>query len=171
MIFLIAAIVVGLIVAIYVGFSDGSFSSALGGFCIGAPIGLILALILTIASVTFPLSVAQTDRYEIHALADNARYSASVSGSVFMTRHTANEKVKYTFLYESDKGCAFKEVNADVCYLNYSNSGGVYVLVNRYDFESNFLRWLMPCVADKVEYVFYLPESAEIIDTYTIDFE
>lgn len=171
MIFLIAAIVVGIIVAIYVGFADSSFSSALGGFCIGAVIGVIVALFLTIVSVAFPLSVAQTDRYEIHALADNVRYSSSVSGSVFMTRHTTNEKVKYTFLYESDKGYAFKEVNANMCYINYSDSGDAYVLINRYDFESNFLRWLMPCVTDKVEYVFYLPESAEIIDTYTIDFE
>ena len=171
MIYLIAAIVVGLIVAIYIGFAEGSFSSAFGGFFIGAAFGAILALCINIVSVAFPLSVAQTDRYEVHALADNARYSTAVSGSVFMTRHTTNEKVKYTYLYESDKGYAFNEVNANSCYINYSDSNTAYVLVNRYDFESGFLRWLIPCFADKVEYIFYLPESAEIIDTYVIDFE
>ncbi len=111
-----------------------------------------------------------SETYEISALADNARYSGHVSGSVFLVQSRVNEELKYSYMYETeDKGFGFKEVDAESCYINYSTDTP-YVQINHQDYASGFLRWLLPNCYGK-EYIFYIPETAQVIDDYVIDFD
>lgn len=111
-----------------------------------------------------------SETYEISALADNARYSGYVSGSVFLVQSRVNEKLKYSYMYEDeDKGFGFKEVYAENCYINYSTDTPC-VRIDHQDYANGFLRWLLPNL-NKDEYIFYIPETAQVIDDYVIDFD
>ena len=134
-------------------------------------IGLLLALLVWgIVCCFSPAStITEITQDEIYALADNARYSGAVSGSVFLVQSRVNETLKYSYMYlEDGKGYGFKEVPADRCYINYTTEQP-YVICNQYDFANGVLRWLFPNIFGR-EYIFYLPENAQVIDDFTIDF-
>ena len=115
------------------------------------------------------VEVMDSETCEISALADNARYSGHVSGSVFLVQSRVNETLKYSYMYEVDgKGFGFEEVPASQCYINYSTDTP-YVRIDHYDYASGFLRWLFPNVYGN-EYIFFIPETAQVIDDFTIDF-
>lgn len=136
-------------------------------------ISLLVALFIWLgASCVIPGETTTVDTYEIHALTDNIRYSNLVSNSVFLIQSHSDEKLKYSYMYEVDgKGYKFNEVNATNCYINTTNDTP-HVDVYNYDYKSGFWQWLFPNIwASTQEYCFYLPESAEIIDDFVIDFE
>lgn len=136
-----------------------------------ALVALLLALaIWAVASACgLDVAISDTSTCEISALADNARYSGKVSGSVFLVQSRVDEKLKYSYMFmEAGKGYGFKEVAASSCYINYTD-GNPYVVINQYDYANGFLRWLFPNPYG-AEYIFYIPEGAQVIDDFTIDF-
>ncbi|MBO5697944.1 MAG: hypothetical protein J6R90_06085 [Alistipes sp.] len=130
---------------------------------------MALGIWLGVACLNPRVDVVSTETCEISALADNARYSNCVSGSVFLVQSRVNETLKYSYMYEVDgKGFGFNEVTASQCYINYSTDSP-YVRIDHYDYTNGFLRWLFPNIyAD--EYIFHIPETAQVIDDFTIDF-
>ena len=139
---------------------------------LGALIGLSVALVLWFGICFFPGSnptIVDTSEVEVHALADNARYSSSVSGSVFIIQSRTDEKLKYSYMYMcEDKGYGFNEVDAKQCYINYTED--TPKVIHRYiDYKSPTFRWLFPDIFED-EYIFYIPEDAQVINDYTIDF-
>lgn len=134
-------------------------------------ISLLVALGIWLGVACFnpKIDVVSTETCEISALADNARYSGCVSGSVFLVQSRVNETLKYSYMYEVDgKGFGFKEVTASQCYINYSTDSP-HVRIDHYDYVNGFLRWLFPDIYED-EYIFYIPETAQVIDDFTIDF-
>ena len=173
MIFLIVP-VIGIIIGIIVHICEWGWEAevCLAGL-IGGLIGLVVAVILWFGCALLPgaqPTVINTSDTEIHALVDNARYSSQVSGSVFLIQTKTEEKLKYSYMYMAEgKGYGFNEVDAKQAYINYTNE--TPHMVRQYiDCESAFLRWLLPDIYDD-EYIFYLPEDAEVINDYVIDFE
>ena len=128
-----------------------------------------LSIWLSVACFNPEVDVVSSETCEISALADNARYSSCASGSVFLVQSRVNKTLKYSYMYEVDgKGFGFNEVTASQCYINYSTDSP-HVRIDHYDYTSGFLRWLFPNIyAD--EYIFYVPETAQVIDDFTIDF-
>ena len=172
MIFLIC-LIVGIIVGVIIDLHEwGQFDgdTILSGF-IGGLIGIGIALVLWVGVMCLPaekIGVVDANTTNIHALADNARYSGSVSGSVFLIQSRTEEKLKYSYMYECDKGYGFAEVCAHSSYINYTDEQP-HVVHNYLDFKSPVLRWLFPDVYED-EYIFYIPEDAQVIDDYNIDF-
>lgn len=109
---------------------------------------------------------------EISALVDNARFSHSVSGSVFLIQTRTDSTLKYSYMYyKNGRGYAFDEVNAESCYINYTDGTPRLDIYHPY-FTNEFVRWLLGCPAfPGYDYVFYLPQDAEVIDSFVIDFE
>ena len=128
-----------------------------------------LGIWLGVACFNPRVDIVSTETCEISALADNARYSDYVSGSVFLVQSRVNETLKYSYMYKVDsKGYGFNEVTARQCYINYSTDNP-YVQIDHYDYTNGFLRWLFPNIYEN-EYIFYIPETAQVIDDFTIDF-
>ena len=113
-----------------------------------------------------------TESKEISALVDNARFSHTVSGSVFLIQTRTDSTLKYSYMYYEDgRGYAFDEVNAKSCYINYTDGAPRLDIYHPY-FTNEFIRWLLGCPAfTGYDYVFYLPQDAEVIDSFVIDFE
>ena len=173
MIFLICAII-GVIIAIVIETCNWGFDwmEALLTGMLGLLSGLILAVPLWLGLTCLPgaqPTTVSTETVEIHALVDNARYSSTVSGSVFLIQHRSDETLKYSYMYtEEGKGYAFAEVKAEQSYLNYTNDTPT-VTHCRMDCKNPFLRWLLPDLYED-EYIFYIPYDAEVIDDFKIDF-
>jgi hypothetical protein len=172
MIFLICAIV-GIVIGVILNWREWHEFDAdtiLAGL-IGCFIGIGIALLLWVGAMCLPaekIGVIETNTTNIHALADNARYSSYVSGSVFLVQRKTDETLKYSYMYECDKGYGFAEVCAHSSYINYTTEQP-HVTRNYLDFKNPVLRWLFPDVYED-EYIFYIPEGAQVINDYTIDF-
>lgn len=172
MIFLICAII-GIVIGMIIEWHewhDFDGDTILSGF-VGCFIGIGISLVLWIGAMCLPaekIGAIETETTNIHALADNARYSSYVSGSVFLVQRKTDETLKYSYMYECDKGYGFAEVCAHTSYINYTNEQP-HVTRNYLDFKNPVLRWLFPDVYED-EYIFYIPEGAQVINDYTIDF-
>lgn len=172
MIWLIVPIVF-IVVWIWFGIQE---ESIIGGFLAGL-IGALLAAVLcfgtcAVLECTSDVEYEIAESKEISALVDNARFSHTVSGSVFLIQTRTDTTLKYSYMYYEDgRGYAFNEVNAKSCYINYTDE------VPRLDiyhphFTNGFVEWLLGCPAfTNYDYVFYLPQDAEVIDSFVIDFE
>lgn len=151
-----------------------------GGIIDGLLSGLLATLIATILcfSTCIFVECASNVEYEIaesceiSALVDNARFSHTVSGSVFLIQSRTDSTLKYSYMYYEDgRGYAFDEVNAKSCYINYTDGTPRLDIYHPY-FTNGFVEWLLGCPAfARYEYVFYLPHNAEVIDSFVIDFE
>jgi hypothetical protein len=172
MIFLICLLIAVIAVIIYdmIWWKEVDCETVLKGMLWGL-ISLVVALGIWLGVACFnpEVDVVSSETCEISALADNARYSSCVSGSVFLVQSRVNETLKYSYMYEVDgKGFGFKEVTASQCYINYSTDSP-HVRIDHYDYTNGFLRWLFPNIYTD-EYIFYIPETAQVIDDFTIDF-
>ena len=172
MIFLIC-VLLGIIVGIVINVMEWGFDleTILMGM-LGALIGLGAALVLWLGICIFPGSdsvVVNTSEVEVHALTDNARYSSTISGSVFIIQSRTDEKLKYSYMYMCEgKGYGFDEVDAKQCYINYTED--TPKVIHQYiDYKSPAFRWLFPDIYED-EYIFYLPEDAQVINDFNIDF-
>ena len=173
MIFLIC-ILLGIVSGVVIHVMEWGFEieNILAGI-LGALVGLLVALVLWLGICLFPGSnsvVVNTSEVEVHALADNARYSSTVSGSVFIIQSRTDEKLKYSYMYMCEgKGYGFDEVDAVQCYINYTED--TPKVVHQYiDYKSAVFRWLFPDIYED-EYIFYLPEDAQVINDFNIDFQ
>lgn len=176
MIFLICVLIAVVAVILYDGINYGWKGGLDGETFLKAflfsLLSLVVAGILWLGIECFypKVETVYSETYEISALADNTRYSGYVSGSVFLVQSRVNEKLKYSYMYETkNKGFGFKEVDAESCYINYSTNTPC-VRINHRDYASGFLRWLLPNLNGN-EYIFYIPETAQVIDDYIIDFD
>lgn len=175
MLFVIVPLIVFFAVLLWIGIGEGEWGF---GFVFGLLAGLAAILCVLLLSMCFigaPAGVINTETHEVHALVDNIQYEGRVSGSVFLVQSRVNEDLKYNYMYKVEgKGFGFKSAKADACYLNYLEdpTDTPYVEIRLYDWESPVLRW---CFGDgwltKTEYIFYLPQGADIIDDFTIDFQ
>jgi hypothetical protein len=171
MLFIIVPIIVFIIAFIYMWVIDGWEL----GFVSGLLFGTLSVFIVLIASLGFTsesnMEIGQVDKYEIHALVDNASYKGHVSGNVFLISGYVGEELEYRYMYKVDgKGYAFNSIDADDCYLNIT-SGTPILEVRNWKFKSGFLQRAFGDPDATPEYIFYLPENAEIINEFKVDFE
>ena len=148
----------------------------LGGFLVGL-LAALLAAILCFGACAVIESASNVEyeiaeSKEISALVDNARFSHSISGCVFLIQTRTDTTLKYSYMYYEDgRGYAFDEVNAKYCYINYTDGVPRLDIYHPY-FTNGFVKWLLGCPAfTEYDYVFYLPQDAEVIDSFVIDFE
>ena len=156
------------------------FSIQEGEFFWGFIVGLLSALLATIlcfgtcavVECASDVDYEVTESKEISALVDNARFSHTVSGSVFLIQTRTDSTLKYSYMYYEDgRGYAFDEVNAKSCYINYTDGAPRLDIYQPY-FTNGFIQWLVGFPAfSSYDYVFYLPRDAEVIDSFVIDFE
>lgn len=176
MLFWIVPLVVFIGGSIIMWILQGEFSC---GAAFGAAMALISMIVVLLCAVCMlcaaPVGMVDTQEQEIYALADNMQYEGYVSGNAFLIRGHVSEELRYNYMYMEDgKGFGFKSVPAADCYLNYLEdpNGTPTVKIVRYDWKSPVLRWCFGSGWIKdVEYIFYLPEDANIIDDFTVDFE
>lgn len=135
--------------------------------CIGIVCTLTVGLFFTDES---NMQVGQIDTYEIHALVDNASYEGHIAGNVFLISGYVDEELEYRYMYKVDgKGYVFGSIDADQCYLNTTSDTPV-LEVRHYEYKNGFLRWAFGDPGVSPEYIFFLPEDAEIVDEFRIDF-
>lgn len=147
-----------------------------GGFLAGLLIALIAAIFCfvtcTVVECASDVKYEVAESCEISALVDNARFSHTVSGSVFLIQTRTDSTLKYSYMYYEDgRGYAFDEVNAKSCYINYTDGTPRLDIYHPY-FTNGFIEWLLGCpILASYDYVFYLPQDTEVIDSFVIDFE
>ncbi len=155
------------------GIYNGEFGSGLGCGVILAIASLVLVMTVGLLFACLaPQAITETETHEIHALVDNVEYEGRISGSVFLVRAYTDEELKYSYMYMVDgKGFAFNSVKAKDCYLN-KTSETPYVVINHYDCSNELINFLFGAHWNcHREYIFYLPQDAEIIDDFTVDLE
>lgn len=172
MLFIIVPAVVFIVVFLYCWIFEGEFGPGLGLGSVFACVGLLCTLL---ASLFFTgetnMQVGQIDTYEIHALVDNASYEGHIAGNVFLISGYVDEELEYRYMYKVDgKGYAFGSIDADQCYLNTTSDTPV-LEVRHQEYKNGFLRWAFGDPGVPPEYIFFLPEDAEIIDEFKIDFK
>ena len=151
---------------------DGILDALLGG-ALGALIGIAMSIIIVL-----PIHCAidcyadradtKTAEHTICALADNAALEGRVNGNVFLASGYVNENLKYGYMYRvENRGYGYDSVPAEYSYINRTTETPH---VEAYDiyYKNPIVRFLFPCV-DNDEYVFYLPEEAQITNEYIID--
>lgn len=176
MLFLIIPAIVAIGIFLYFWLSEGEPG---WGVAFGILFGLVAALVVLmgagIATLCTPIEVVDTQVQEVHALADNMQYEGHLYGNVFIVRGHTEEEMKYNYMYMEDgKGFGFNDVPATSSYLNYVKNEGDTPIVKilHYDWDSAFVRWCFGSGwVGHTEYIFYLPQDAEIIDDFTVDFE
>ena len=150
--------------------------SIVGGFLAGLAAALLAAIFCfgtcVVVECASDVEYEIGESKEISALVDNARFSHSVSGSVFLIQTRTDSTLKYSYMYYEDgRGYAFDEVNAKSCYINYTDGTPRLDIYHPY-FTNGFVKWLLGCPGFAgYDYVFYLPQDAEVIDSFVIDFE
>lgn len=150
--------------------------SVFEGFLVGLIAALLAAILCfgtcAVLESTSDVEYEIAESKEISALVDNARFSHTVSGSVFLIQTRTDTTLKYSYMYYEDgRGYAFDEVNAKSCYINYTDGAPRLDIYHPY-FTNEFVKLLLgdPAFAS-YDYVFYLPQDAEVIDSFVIDFE
>lgn len=171
MLFLLIPIVfIAVWIVVGIGESDGTYGF-LSGLLSSIGVGLLCMILSVSIECNANVDYKMAESCEISALVDNARYSHTVSGSVFLIQARTDEDLKYSYMYyEEGRGYAFGEVDAEDSYINYTDE---QPRLERYEpyFTNEFVHWLLGYPVSSNYYVFYLPHDAEIIDSYVIDFE
>ena len=148
----------------------------IGGFLAGLIAALIAGIlclgICGIITYASDVEYKVVESKEISALADNTRFSHTTSGSVFLIQTRTDSTLKYSYMYYEDgRGYAFDEVDAKSCYINYTDDVPRLDIYRPY-FTNGFVEWLLGySTFEDYDYVFYLPQDAEVIDSFVIDFE
>ena len=172
MLFIIVPAVVFIVVFLYCWISEGEPGwGTIFGFLL-ACIGMICVLATSLCFTNESnMQVGQIETYEIHALVDNASYEGYIAGNVFLISSYVDEELEYRYMYKVDgKGYAFGSIDADQCYLNTTSDTPV-LEVRHQEYKNGFLRWAFGDPGVSPEYIFFLPEDAEIIDEFKIDFK
>ena len=160
------------VVWIWVGISEGDIFE---GFLAGLITTLITTILCFITCIVVgcisDVEYEVAESKEISALVDNTQFSHTVSGSVFLIQTRTDSTLKYSYMYYEDgRGYTFDEVNAKSCYINYTDSTPRVDIYHPY-FTNGFTTLLFGFPFPSYEYVFYLPQDAEVIDSFVIDFE
>lgn len=96
------------------GFLNGLFSAFIAG--------ILCVAICGVVAYASDIEYEVAESKEISALVDNARFSHTVSNSVFLVQTSTDSSLKYSYMYYEDgRGYAFDEVDAKSCYINYTD--------------------------------------------------
>ena len=126
-------------------------------------IWLLVGAISLFGSEPVSKTPLEYEAIEIYALADG---NLTEGHGSFLGSGHINEELKYTFVKKDAFGYTIEQVDADTCYVKYTNDTPRAVPVEeRYDGWVKF--WTGESVA-KTGYIFYLPEGS-IIEQYNID--
>lgn len=165
--------IVFVVVWILVGIQEADIIEGFFRGLLAALIAAILCFVTcTVVECASDIKYEVAESKEISALADDARFSHAVSGSAFLIQTRTNSTLKYSYMYYEDgRGYAFNEVNAKSCYINYTDGTPRLDIYHPY-FTNGFVKWLLGYPGfTGYDYVFYLPQDAEVIDSFIIDFE
>ena len=149
------------------------------GFAKGFVAFLLMCLLILLAMCVVEgcsdIEYRKAETYEISALADNVTHSHQVSSTAFLIAINAQvaetDDLKYRYMfYEDGFGYTFDEVEAKYSYLNYGNANPRLEIFKPY-ITNSFSQWLIGDMAliSSYKYVFYLPENAEIVNDFIID--
>lgn len=160
----IICVVVGLIIVKtqsidFMDFIMGAVASFFVSFAITFLLTLVAAGILTCANPKTYLEETPVKTYDIISLNDNL--------TSYVGRYYNGSNLQYITLYKTDKGITNKTVDADICYINYSESPCMEEYKKKY---SNSILDFFFGDAGK-EYFIYIPEGSIIQDSYVIDLE
>lgn len=156
-----------------IGWRGGEWGAATGVGFILTGLSMIIIMLTGLLLTSFmPQDIVDTETCEVHALVDNVQCEGQISGNVFLVRAYVKEELEYNYMYMVEgKGFAFNSVKAKQCFLN-KTDGTPHVVINHYCCTNKIVNFLFgSCWNCYYEYIFYLPESAEIIDDFTIDLE
>ena len=165
-----------LCVAIAVGLGIWYLYEELYGFDFGAaalitPLCALAGLLvwLLIGALAFATAepssktLLESEAIEIYALADGNLVEGHSS---FLGNGHIDEELKYTFVKKDDFGYTVKQVDADTCYIKYTNSTPKAVPIEEH--YNGFIKFWTGDNVAKTGYIFYLPEGS-IIEQYNID--
>lgn len=154
----------------------GIEEGVIGGFVSGLVAALIAAFfcfnICLIFAWNSDIEYEIVESKEISVLADNARFSHTASGSIFLIQTRTDTGLKYSYMYYEDgRGYTFDEVDAKSCYINCTDGIPRLDICHPY-FTNEFIKWFLGRpIFINCNYVFYLPQDAKVIDSFAIDFE
>ena len=151
------------------GFEWGNFLFSilvgLGGFLAGLLIILFASAIFSSTPIE-DCKIVETDRVELVALKDNFQ----IEGSAFLFSSVVNEKLEYTYIYETDMGLTTNSIRADQAYIKYIDGDATpYIQTWEVRPHSNFVNWMF-CLG-YYRYTIYLPQGSVIENVYEIDLE
>lgn len=136
-----------------------SFGEAIFQFVIAVLIsGLVAVTLWLCSSVAFSFAEFDynlTKTKEIVALND----SSAISGRFYLGSGRADEKMKYYFVEETEKGKHIDDVYADNAYIIESNNETPRVEVCAPGFKNDWMYWFAFPMAEN-EYRIYIPENS-----------
>lgn len=129
----------------------------------GLLVWLMIGALTLAASTPTSMTPLEDEAIEIYALADG---NLTEGHGSFLGSGHIDEELKYTFVKKDAFGYTVKQVDADVCYVKYTNGTPKAVPI-----EERYGGWVKFWTGDNVAktgYIFYLPEGS-IIEQYNID--
>jgi hypothetical protein len=147
------------------GFFFMSFLVGIVGFLSGMVIALIAMAIFSSTPIE-DCKIVETDKIELIALKDNFQ----IEGSVFLFSSIVDEKLKYTYIYETDMGLTTQSISADDTYIKYIDENETpYLQAWEVRPRSNFIYYMF--CPGYYKYTIYLPYGSVIENVYEIDLE
>lgn len=132
----------------------------------------IISLIVLFTICCFPFGGIESydTTYNLHALVDNYQIEGSVVGNIFIIRGTVDEELQYQFMYEVEgKGWTTDEIDADEVYLNFNCEKPQYIIRQERRANPRLEKWFPYC--GETTKILNLPDEAQIIDSYIVDFQ
>lgn len=168
---LIICLVIGIIVAIIVAYEECDFElgptlTLSGLFSILAfLIWVLVGMCSLIVAEPVSQTIAEDQAIEIYSLADG-NLAEGYAGS-FLGRGYIDEELKYTFVKKDELGYTIEQVDADDCYVKYTEDTPKAVPII-YHYGGWIKFWCGTSKNTSSSYVFYLPEGT-IVEQYNID--
>jgi hypothetical protein len=126
-------------------------------------IWLLIGAITLAAASPISKTPLENEAIEIYALADG---NLTEGRGSFLGSSHIDEELKYTFVKKDAFGYTVEQVDADACYVKYTNDTPRAVPI-----EERYGGWVKFWTGDNIAksgYIFYLPEGS-IIEQYNID--
>ena len=108
----------------------------------------------------------EKNQTQLVALKDNFQ----TEGTAFLLSASVNDKLKYTYIYETQQGMTTGSVDVDKCYIKYTDENTTpYIQEWEVRCKSDTLYWLF--LLSETRYTIYLPEGSVIQNVYEINLE
>lgn len=167
---LILCIVIAIGIGIWLS-CEVSYGFDLGTAALITPLCVIASVLVWLMIGAISLAAAgpvsktplENEAIEIYALADG---NLTEGYSSFLGSGHIDEELKYTFVKKDTFGYTVEQVDADVCYVRYTNDTPKAVPI-----EQCYGGWVKFWTGENIAksgYIFYLPEGS-IIEQYNID--
>lgn len=151
------------------GFEWGFFFMSFLVGIVGSLVGVVITVIAMAIFSSTPIEdckIVETDKIELIALKDNFQ----IEGSVFLFSSIVNEKLEYTYIYETDMGLTTQSIRADDAYIKYIDENETpYLQAWEVRPRSNFIYYMF--CPGYCKYTIYLPYGSVIENVYEIDLE